>query len=196
MSLRRADHLHRLQTVYDERFAREYGPWRPVVLHALCAISAIFSSVRARRAPAAVCRPLPTPQPPSPTLPETAPAPPASVHAPTTPSSRTASAAPAAGPRTPAPARTVCASRDAPGSRSPARPAGSAGAGSDDSTTSASSTASPPSARARHPECTPPCARTSAAAATSVDSSMTKARSKCIHDSLRDGRVVGNRRRR
>jgi len=25
------DHLHRLQTVYDERFAREYGPWRPVV---------------------------------------------------------------------------------------------------------------------------------------------------------------------
>jgi hypothetical protein len=26
-----ADHLHRLQTVYDDRFAREYGPWRPVV---------------------------------------------------------------------------------------------------------------------------------------------------------------------
>ena len=25
------DHLHRLQTVYDERFAREYGPRRPVV---------------------------------------------------------------------------------------------------------------------------------------------------------------------
>lgn len=25
------DHLHRLQTVYDERFARLYGPWRPVV---------------------------------------------------------------------------------------------------------------------------------------------------------------------
>ena len=25
------DHLHRLQTVYDERFARDYGPWRPVV---------------------------------------------------------------------------------------------------------------------------------------------------------------------
>ena len=25
------DHLLRLQTVYDERFAREYGPWRPVV---------------------------------------------------------------------------------------------------------------------------------------------------------------------
>ena len=25
------DHLHRLQTVYDERVAREYGPWRPVV---------------------------------------------------------------------------------------------------------------------------------------------------------------------
>ena len=25
------DHLHCLQTVYDERFAREYGPWRPVV---------------------------------------------------------------------------------------------------------------------------------------------------------------------
>ena len=24
-------HLHRLQTVYDDRFAREYGPWRPVV---------------------------------------------------------------------------------------------------------------------------------------------------------------------
>ena len=24
------DHLHRLQTVYDERFARDYGPWRPV----------------------------------------------------------------------------------------------------------------------------------------------------------------------
>lgn len=24
-------HLHRLQTVYDERFAREYGPWRSVV---------------------------------------------------------------------------------------------------------------------------------------------------------------------
>jgi len=26
-----SDHLHRLQTVYDDRFAREYGPWRPVV---------------------------------------------------------------------------------------------------------------------------------------------------------------------
>ena len=26
-----SDHLHRLQTVYDERFVREYGPWRPVV---------------------------------------------------------------------------------------------------------------------------------------------------------------------
>jgi hypothetical protein len=25
------DHLPRLQTVYDERFAREYGPWRPVI---------------------------------------------------------------------------------------------------------------------------------------------------------------------
>jgi len=25
-----ANHLHRLQTVYDERFARAYGPWRPV----------------------------------------------------------------------------------------------------------------------------------------------------------------------
>jgi hypothetical protein len=25
------DHLRRLQTVYDERFAREYGPWRSVV---------------------------------------------------------------------------------------------------------------------------------------------------------------------
>ena len=25
-----SDHLHRLQTVYDDRFAREYGPWRPV----------------------------------------------------------------------------------------------------------------------------------------------------------------------
>jgi len=26
-----SDHLHRLQTVLGERFAREYGPWRPVV---------------------------------------------------------------------------------------------------------------------------------------------------------------------
>jgi len=26
-----SDHLHRLQTVYDERFARADGPWRPVV---------------------------------------------------------------------------------------------------------------------------------------------------------------------
>ena len=26
-----SEHLHRLQTVYDDRFAREYGPWRPVV---------------------------------------------------------------------------------------------------------------------------------------------------------------------
>lgn len=26
-----ADHLHRPQTVYDERFACEHGPWRPVV---------------------------------------------------------------------------------------------------------------------------------------------------------------------
>jgi hypothetical protein len=26
-----SDHLHRLQTVYDERFARECGPWRPVL---------------------------------------------------------------------------------------------------------------------------------------------------------------------
>ena len=25
------DHVERLQTVYDERFAREYGPWRSVV---------------------------------------------------------------------------------------------------------------------------------------------------------------------
>jgi len=25
------DQLHHVQTVYDERFAREYGPWRPVV---------------------------------------------------------------------------------------------------------------------------------------------------------------------
>ena len=28
-----SDHLHRLQTVYDDRFAREYGPWRSVVAH-------------------------------------------------------------------------------------------------------------------------------------------------------------------
>lgn len=26
-----SDHLHRLQTVCDGRFAREYGPWRPLV---------------------------------------------------------------------------------------------------------------------------------------------------------------------
>jgi len=26
-----SDHLHRLQAVYDERFARECGPWRPVL---------------------------------------------------------------------------------------------------------------------------------------------------------------------
>ena len=26
-----SDHLHRLQTACDERFARDYGPWRPVV---------------------------------------------------------------------------------------------------------------------------------------------------------------------
>jgi hypothetical protein len=26
-----SDHRHRLQTVYDDRFARAYGPWRPVV---------------------------------------------------------------------------------------------------------------------------------------------------------------------
>ena len=26
-----SDHLHRLRIVYDDRFAREYGPWRPVV---------------------------------------------------------------------------------------------------------------------------------------------------------------------
>lgn len=26
-----SDHLHRLQTFYDERFTRAYGPWRPVV---------------------------------------------------------------------------------------------------------------------------------------------------------------------
>jgi hypothetical protein len=26
-----SDHLHRLQTVYDERFTHEYGPWRPIV---------------------------------------------------------------------------------------------------------------------------------------------------------------------
>ena len=25
------DHLHPLQTVYDERFARTHGPWRPVM---------------------------------------------------------------------------------------------------------------------------------------------------------------------
>jgi hypothetical protein len=27
-----SDHRHRLQTVYDERFVRDYGPWRPVVV--------------------------------------------------------------------------------------------------------------------------------------------------------------------
>ncbi len=27
-----SDHLQCLQTVYDERFAREFGPWGPVVL--------------------------------------------------------------------------------------------------------------------------------------------------------------------
>jgi len=27
-----SDHLHRPQTVYDDRFACEYGPWRPVVM--------------------------------------------------------------------------------------------------------------------------------------------------------------------
>jgi hypothetical protein len=27
-----SDHRHRRQTVYDARFAREYGPWRPVVV--------------------------------------------------------------------------------------------------------------------------------------------------------------------
>ena len=26
-----SDHLHRRQTVDEDRFAREYGPWRPVV---------------------------------------------------------------------------------------------------------------------------------------------------------------------
>ena len=26
-----SDHLQRLRTVYDDRVAREYGPWRPVV---------------------------------------------------------------------------------------------------------------------------------------------------------------------
>ncbi|MCC6774946.1 MAG: transposase zinc-binding domain-containing protein [Gemmatimonadaceae bacterium] len=26
-----SDCLHRLETIYDDRFAREYGPWRPVV---------------------------------------------------------------------------------------------------------------------------------------------------------------------
>lgn len=26
-----SDHVHRLQTVYDERLAHEYGPWRPIV---------------------------------------------------------------------------------------------------------------------------------------------------------------------
>ncbi|MDP1892093.1 MAG: hypothetical protein Q8K55_14460 [Gemmatimonadaceae bacterium] len=25
------DHRHCLQTVYDERFAQEYGPWRPMI---------------------------------------------------------------------------------------------------------------------------------------------------------------------
>ena len=29
-----SDHRHRLQTVYDERFVRDYGPWRPVVAQA------------------------------------------------------------------------------------------------------------------------------------------------------------------
>ena len=28
-----SDHLYRLQTVYNDRFARECGPWRPVVTH-------------------------------------------------------------------------------------------------------------------------------------------------------------------
>jgi len=26
-----SDHVHRLQTAYDERFARAHGPWRPVL---------------------------------------------------------------------------------------------------------------------------------------------------------------------
>lgn len=29
-----SDHLHRRQTVYHDRFACEYGPWRPVITQA------------------------------------------------------------------------------------------------------------------------------------------------------------------
>lgn len=41
-----SDHLHRLQTVYDDRFAREYGPWRTVV--AQVADKGLESEVRPR----------------------------------------------------------------------------------------------------------------------------------------------------
>ncbi len=33
-SKHRQNHLYQLQPVYDERFAREYGPWRPLVAQA------------------------------------------------------------------------------------------------------------------------------------------------------------------
>ncbi len=43
-----SDHLHQLQKVYDERFVRKYGPWRPVVgqvAHAELPISIDVTSV-------------------------------------------------------------------------------------------------------------------------------------------------------
>gem|GEM_PF-657122 len=45
-----SDHLHRLQTVYDERLAREYGPWRSVVVIWLQRLT-LWSLLQTRSAP-------------------------------------------------------------------------------------------------------------------------------------------------
>jgi hypothetical protein len=38
-----SDHLQRLQAVYDHRFAREHGPWRPVVAQVADTFLAIWT---------------------------------------------------------------------------------------------------------------------------------------------------------
>lgn len=43
------DWFRQLQTVYDERFAREYGAWRPVVAQVVDALLACGVLERARK---------------------------------------------------------------------------------------------------------------------------------------------------
>lgn len=45
-----SDHRHRPETVYDDRVAREYGPWRPIVTTQASVTDQIRSPLRTRAA--------------------------------------------------------------------------------------------------------------------------------------------------